>query len=299
MAKSANRKHLEKALGTATTDAIYGAAREVVLEYMDNDDNLRQLRVRLADLIDERGADDPAVREAVQTVVTASREHDATDSSDESAVAEDTERTQAAEQAVEALEQGSEDAGSQPEPEPTPESSDEVDDPAPVVVQPTHTSTVNEEQVRGWIGDSEARQNARFDQIAQCQQETMVVSATAFASTTTNDDPELRRRVAFAVAIGALAGFIIYLFVLTGRAEWSWGWAIGLPAVTGAVDGIITWAIMHEDGPSATAVASAEAIVARWNNNTAPQANDHVDDTDHVVPGMRPDHAGRVVATEL
>ncbi len=30
MAKSANRKHLEKALGTATTDAIYGAAREVV-----------------------------------------------------------------------------------------------------------------------------------------------------------------------------------------------------------------------------------------------------------------------------
>ena len=56
MAKSASRKHLEKALGTTTTDAIAGLAREVAEEvitaYMANEDNLQALRNRLADLVD-------------------------------------------------------------------------------------------------------------------------------------------------------------------------------------------------------------------------------------------------------
>lgn len=120
-------------------------------------------------------------------------------------------------------------------------------------------------------GRTLAGAHARIDQMEACMGEVQAVSATAFASARAGGDAAWRRAAQW--ALGAfLATFVIYgLFVLVDNRPWSWAWAIGLPAVVAGIVAAVTFVASREDGPSTQAVASADAIVARWATPPAQQ----------------------------
>ncbi len=300
MAKSASRKHLEKALGTTTTDAIAGLAREVAEEvitaYMANEDNLQALRNRLADLVTERGADDPEIRSAVQTVVTASREHDATDVSDEAAVAEDTARTEAAEQAVEALEQGSEDAGSQPEAEPTPEPADEVDEPAPAPRAEPNSDpdlaamVLRHEAILVSGNPVNRRPVSRLDdmqgEIDSIQHHLDVhegVTASAFAQARASvvAGNNLREAGVWG-AIAFIATFLVSaVVVMISPLQWDWLNIIGISAVVAGLVVLVAWLRNYNPGVEVLSYAEAVTIVEADNRRRGAvlfEADEDIDD---------------------
>ncbi|HRF28856.1 MAG TPA: NADH-quinone oxidoreductase subunit J [Candidatus Saccharibacteria bacterium] len=296
MAKSPHRKHLEKALGTTTTDAIAGLAREVaedvVEAYMANEDNLQALRNRLADLIAERGADDPEVRSAVQTVVTASREHDATAATDEAAVAEDTARTEAAEQAVEALEQASEDAGSQPEPESAPEPSDEVDTPASTPgAEPNSNADIaamvfRHEAILASGNPVDPRPPSRLDDIEGCMDQHEGVIASAFAHarasiTSTGNVVSGAVQLVVYTAVAFVTTFIITMLVVWATPlTWDWTNMLGASAIVAAfvlLILIVNWARNWQPNQiEILSYADVAAIVAVDNQRRAASNDDNV-----------------------
>lgn len=115
------------------------------------------------------------------------------------------------------------------------------------------------------LEDDVAGIRADVDQLKSGQQELMVVSATAFAQATANDDGYATRRAGTTALIAFGVTFLVYLLILLGPAEWDWSWAIALPAVVAGLVAAIVWALSRQDGPAATSVAAANAIVTRWN----------------------------------
>lgn len=134
-----------------------------------------------------------------------------------------------------------------------------------------------EETVAGH-GQSIASLGARMDQVEAGIREVQVVSATAYASAEAGDVTYVWRRAGMTALVAGGIAFLLYLLILLGPATWDWNWALGFPAIVAGITAAIVFMLSHDDGPFATSVAAADAIVARWSNLPAT-----VDQHDEVV----------------
>jgi hypothetical protein len=146
------------------------------------------------------------------------------------------------------------------------------------------------------LEDDVAGIRADVDQLKSGHQELMVVSATAFAQATANDDGYATRRAGMAALIAFCVTFPVYLLILLGPAEWDWNWAIGLPAVMAGLVAAIVWALSRQDGPAATSVAAANAIVTRWNEQDDAHQQDDDNDYHPVFGSQQPVRGATAVA---
>ncbi len=246
---------------------------EIISEIFGTD---REVLAGLAQRVEElhqRYGSQPAVRGAAATLAEATRAHNETDVTSEGQVEADVARTQRAAEAVDQAERelaATDSSGSQPA---SPAESD-----SPLVSRVEHYE------------HDLTRMGGRVDQLEACLAETQVVSATAFAHAQAGNDQAARRQALW-IALGVLgATFVIYaIIVAVSGVEWSWNWAIGLPAVAGGIAGLIAYGFLREEGPSATSVAAADAIVVRWSQQNVDDRDTTQDDDvdDHIVPGMQ------------
>jgi hypothetical protein len=240
---SANRNHLVDAIGETTTAAIEGLIGEQLHAALDRVETLaarQAANVEAARQLPEeqRVIVAPIVDRATDAVATAA---DEADEASDTAAAGRRPNLVATEQATDAAEQAVEMA----------ERSIEA------------RVSALEEAVASH-GESIASLGGRMDQLEACVGEVQVVSATAFASAQAGDATYAWRRAGTAALVAGGLAFLLYLLALLGPATWDWNWAIGLPAVVAGVAAAIVFVLSHEDGPSTTSVAAADAIVARW-----------------------------------